>query len=367
MANYAAYIPAVGAIDYPTQISNFITISEAIDTEVENARNGEANLLANLNTKLPLAGGTLTGGLTLSSGTITIGTDVVAVIDAALTNGNIVSADSSGRITTSLGIVATNIATLSGTNIFTSVPAFNGGTSGTSAPFSVDSTFLVTKLNVQYLNNWSSDSYCRLDTPQIFTSVPVFNGGTSGASAPFSVDSTFLVTNLNADLLDGQEGTYYAPIASPTFTGTPSLPTGTIGITQAVGNDSTSLATTAHVLAAFDLINALRVTEKRVSASPTTTYTADLSTASFFVLTLGGNTTISFSNVPATTLTTTVTFRLVQDSTGNRVPSWPASIRWDGGVEPTWGTADGNEDVVTMFTEDGATIWRANLVGQNYA
>ena len=42
----------------------------------------------------------------------------------------------------------------------------------------------------------------------------------------------------------------YAPLASPTFTGTPSLPTGTIGVTQSAGNNSTKLATTAYADAA---------------------------------------------------------------------------------------------------------------------
>jgi hypothetical protein len=36
-------------------------------------------------------------------------------------------------------------------------------------------------------------------------------------------------------------------LASPTFTGTPTLPTGTIGVTQAAGNTTTALATTAFV------------------------------------------------------------------------------------------------------------------------
>jgi hypothetical protein len=39
----------------------------------------------------------------------------------------------------------------------------------------------------------------------------------------------------------------FAPLASPTFTGTPSLPTGTTGVTQSAGNDTTALATTAFV------------------------------------------------------------------------------------------------------------------------
>jgi hypothetical protein len=42
----------------------------------------------------------------------------------------------------------------------------------------------------------------------------------------------------------------FAPLASPTFTGTPSLPTGTTGVTQSAGNNTTALATTAFVTAA---------------------------------------------------------------------------------------------------------------------
>jgi len=44
--------------------------------------------------------------------------------------------------------------------------------------------------------------------------------------------------------------TLVAPIASPAFTGTPSLPTGTTGITQSAYDNSTKLATTAYVDAA---------------------------------------------------------------------------------------------------------------------
>jgi len=46
-----------------------------------------------------------------------------------------------------------------------------------------------------------------------------------------------------------------ADLASPTFTGTPTLPTGTIGVTQSAGNSSTALATTAFVQAAFQILH----------------------------------------------------------------------------------------------------------------
>lgn len=63
----------------------------------------------------------------------------------------------------------------------------------------------------------------------------------ANGTAPLVVASTSVVANLNADLLDGQHGSYYAPIASPTFTGTP------LSTTAAIGTNTTQIATTAFV------------------------------------------------------------------------------------------------------------------------
>jgi hypothetical protein len=46
-----------------------------------------------------------------------------------------------------------------------------------------------------------------------------------------------------------------ADMESPTFTGTPALPTGTTGVTQSFGNSSTALATTAFVQAALQALH----------------------------------------------------------------------------------------------------------------
>ena len=45
-----------------------------------------------------------------------------------------------------------------------------------------------------------------------------------------------------------------ADLASPTFTGTPTLPTGTVATTQSSGNNTTAIATTAFVQAAIALL-----------------------------------------------------------------------------------------------------------------
>jgi hypothetical protein len=63
-----------------------------------------------------------------------------------------------------------------------------------------------------------------------------------------------------------------ADLASPTFTGTPTLPTGTIATTQSAGNNTTAIATTAFVQAAIALLYPVGsiYTNASVSTNPAT-------------------------------------------------------------------------------------------------
>lgn len=78
-----------------------------------------------------------------------------------------------------------------------------------------------------------------------------------------------------------------APLASPTFTGTPSLPTGTTGVTQTAGDSTTKLATTAFVTTANNL--------KANLASPTFTGTPSLPTGTTGVTQTAGNSTTALA------------------------------------------------------------------------
>lgn len=51
MADYSSYRPTTDSTDYVTKLDNHITATQSVATEVENAREGQANLLANLNLK----------------------------------------------------------------------------------------------------------------------------------------------------------------------------------------------------------------------------------------------------------------------------------------------------------------------------
>ena len=66
-----------------------------------------------------------------------------------------------------------------------------------------------------------------------------------------------------------------APIASPVFTGTPSLPTGTTAVTQAAGNNTTAVATTAFTISEIGTLklNPL-ATWQTVTRTVNTTYTS---------------------------------------------------------------------------------------------
>jgi len=106
--------------------------------------------------------------------------------------------------------------------------------------------------------------------------------------------------------------------------------------------------------------------EKQLATTQASAYDLNFTNGSVFEITMTGDVALTFSNIPITTRTITATLILKHSGAG-RTPTFPASVKWDGGTVPTWGTTAGNEDVVTMFTYDSGTTWRANLVGQNYA
>ena len=83
-----------------------------------------------------------------------------------------------------------------------------------------------------------------------YTSWVVNVGGVTPATSVAFSDITGAVSG-NANLQAALD--LKANLASPTFTGTPTLPTGTIGTTQTPGNSTTALATTAFVTTADNL------------------------------------------------------------------------------------------------------------------
>jgi hypothetical protein len=86
-----------------------------------------------------------------------------------------------------------------------------------------------------------------------------------------------------------------ADLVSPTFTGTPALPTGTTAVTQSAGNNSTALATTAFVQAA----DSAAITAERTATATLTNKTitgATINSASISGGTITGITDLAIAD-----------------------------------------------------------------------
>ncbi|HSG52095.1 MAG TPA: hypothetical protein VLA40_08295, partial [Rheinheimera sp.] len=166
------------------------------------------------------------------------------------------------------------VATLVGNTL--NIPNYATGGSGTvtSVGLSLPTFITVTGSPVT-----TSGTLTGTLASQTANTVFVAPNGTAGAptfralvEADIPTLSQAKITNLTTDLAAK------APLASPAFTGTPSLPTGTTGVTQTAGNSTTALATTAFVTTANNL--------KANLASPALTGTPTAPTAA-----VGTNTT----------------------------------------------------------------------------
>ncbi len=86
-------------------------------------------------------------------------------------------------------------------------------------------------------------------------------------------------------------------------------------------------------------------------------------TAQVHRLTLDAACTLTF---PTATAGAQFTLELVQDATGSRLVTWPASVRWAGAVAPTLTTTAAGRDVFSFLCTDGST-WIGATVGLAFA
>ncbi len=135
-----------------------------------------------------------------------------------------------------------------------------------------------------------------------FTGTPTLPTGTIATTQTAGNNTTAIATTAfvtNADNLK-------ANLASPTFTGTPTLPTGTIATTQTAGNNTTAIATTAFVTTADNL--------KANLASPTFTGTPTLPTGTIATTQTAGNNTTAIA-------TTAFVLNQIPNINGNWTPT----------------------------------------------
>jgi uncharacterized protein YozE (UPF0346 family) len=161
--------------------------------------------------------------------------------------------------------------------------------------------------------------------------------------------------------------TSFAKKASPTFTGTPTLPTGTIATTQSAGNNTTAIATTAFVDTSFakkasptftgtvttagiTIDGAYKQTAEAVAA-----LAIDCATGNYFTKTINANSTFTVSNVPASG--TAYAFILELTHTSGTI-TWFSGVEWPSSTAPTLTT--GKTHLFIFQTDNAGTRWRAS-------
>ena len=177
------------------------------------------------------------------------GVDNAQLANSSLTiNGTSVNLGSSGTVSaaaatlTGTGLAATVISSsltsvgtiTSGTWNGTAVGIAYGGTGQSTASTAINALLpsQTSEANKYLTTNGTATNWGAIELAHI-------NGVTTSSTELNYVDG---VTSAIQTQLDTK-----APLASPTFTGTPTIPTGTIATTQTAGNNTTAVATTAFV------------------------------------------------------------------------------------------------------------------------
>ena len=102
-------------------------------------------------------------------------------------------------------------------------------------------------------------------------------------------------------------------------------------------------------------------TEETNVANSGATYTIDLANGTVQFITLTDDCTFTF---PTATAGKSFSLFLIQDGTGSRTVTWPASVKWPYSLDPTLTTTATKVDRFT-FTADG-TNWYGASAGQSY-
>jgi hypothetical protein len=272
-----------------------------------------------------------TGAVVVSATSLGLATVATTGSYASLTNTPTIPTTTS-QLTNNSGFITTsslaNYALLA-------APVFTGAPSAPTAPAGANTTQLAT---TAFVTNAISAVTA--------SSVASFNTRT-GAITLQSADVT---TALGYTPVNPTALTSYAPLASPALTGAPTAPTAT------AGTNTTQVATTAFVASAVSA-SAPNLSTYAPIASPALTgratipansydvvalgsvsgtQTLNLAAATEWTVTITGNTTFAFSNVPAAGTSQIVALRLT--NAGSYTISWPAGTTFASGIAPTFTT-----------------------------
>jgi hypothetical protein len=280
------------------------------------------------------------------------------------------------------------------------------GVTATATELNLLDGVTATTAELNYVDGVTSAIQTQIDTKApvagpTFTgtlTAPTINASTAlqigGAAITATATELNKMDGVTVSASDINSVTAKAPTADPTFTGTATAPTinastalqiGGAAITSTAAelnildgvtataaelnyNDITTLGTsqaskvvTADANGDITLSEELKAksyNETYVSLSAAASVTIDCETGNVFALTTDQNTTLVFSNPPASG--TAYGFTLKLTAGGGHSITYPGSVDFAGGTAPD-APASGETDVLVFITVDGGTNWYGAL------
>lgn len=188
----------------------------------------------------------------------------------------------------------------------------------------------------------AGSTYAPLASPTFTGTVTIPAGASiSGYLDTSTATSTYQTqAGMSSYLTTSAAGSTYAPLASPTFTGTVTIPAGA------------SISGYAALASAQSFTAAQR--GAYVTLTDAATIDIDLSLGNQFQVTLGGNRTLGApTNVVAGQ---SGVIRVVQDGTGSRTLAYNSIFKFPGGTAPTLTTAASSVDLLAYHVESSTRI-----------
>jgi len=237
-------------------VSGSITFSNASQTLGSSTATGTINVAS---------------GATISAATKTLNIGTGGIVGSTTTT---ILGPVLGASTTTIGATtaASTLNLATGATLTSTTKAVNIGTAGVSGSTTNIAIGGTAGTSTTTLNGTTNGVTAAADTNSVALATTAYVVGQAGSATPL-VDGTAAVgTSLRYSRQDHVHptDTSRAALASPTFTGTPSLPTGSIGVTQSPGNNTTALATTAFVTAAVPAIATIAQVYASTSATTAT-------------------------------------------------------------------------------------------------
>lgn len=207
------------------------------------------------------------------------------------------------------------------------------------------------------------------------------NGTSVTLTTPtISGDVVEFVTYLNVALANTytqpQANALFAPIASPTFTGTVSgITAAMVGLGNVTNTSDTNKPVSTATQTALDLkaplasptftgtttTSVLKTVSLQESKITMSALDVDISLGNYFTKTITAISTLTVSNVPITG--TVASFILDLTNGGAFAITWWANMKWASGTAPTL-TASGR-DLLGFFTHDAGTTWNGLVLAKD--